>query len=63
MDKNPVTIYQGTSKKTGKEYTAILVTVGEWSKLIFPTTKFELDYIKNKLAQQNDGDNFLDDIS
>lgn len=51
-----VTIYKGTSKKTGNEFKAIRVEVGEWSQLIFPKSNFEMDYIEKKLAEANKED-------
>lgn len=45
-----VKIVSGVSKKTGNPWTALRVTVGEWSTLIFPKTTFEMDYLKKNLA-------------
>lgn len=48
-----IKIYEGVSKEAKKPYKAILVTVGEWSKLIFTTSKFELDYVEKTLAENS----------
>jgi len=45
-----ITVYEGTSKEKKLPYKAVLVTVGEWTKLVFPTSKFEMDYIEKTLA-------------
>lgn len=51
-----IEIYSGKSKKTGKAYEAIKVTIGEWSGLLFPNSRFEMDYIKKYLANiENQG--------
>lgn len=41
-----VDIVKGKSKKTGKEYEAIKLSIGEWSSLVFPRSAFEMNYIK-----------------
>lgn len=41
-----IEIVHGTSKKTGKPYEAIKVTIGDWSSLVFPRSVFEMNYIK-----------------
>jgi len=46
-----IKIYDGVAKESKKPYKAVLVTVGEWSKLIFTTSKFELDYIEKTLKE------------
>jgi len=38
------------SKKTNKPYSALQVTVGKYRTLIFPTP-FELDYLRQELAE------------
>lgn len=38
---------QGVSKKTGKEYTAYTVQIGEYSTPLFFPSKIELMYIKS----------------
>lgn len=42
----------GTSKKTGKNYTAYCVKIGEYSTPLFFPSKIELMYIKNFLKKQ-----------
>ena len=49
-----VSIYNGKSKKTGKNFDAIKLEIGDWSTLVFPRSSFELKYIKNILEAQND---------
>jgi hypothetical protein len=44
-----IEIYQGKAKKTGNEFEAIKLTIGDWSTLVFPKTQFEMDYIKQYL--------------
>lgn len=64
MKKGTITLYEGISKKDKKPFTALKLTVGDWSKLHFLDSKFEMDYIiktlKDEQPQENDG-NFLDD--
>lgn len=49
MDNVTVEIINGQSKKTGKNYSAIKLTIGDWSQLVFPRSAFEMDYIKQQL--------------
>lgn len=37
------------SKKTGNTFEAIELHIGEWNTLVFPRTRFELNYIKSVL--------------
>lgn len=53
---------QGTSKKTGKEYTAYCVKIGEYSTPLFFPSKIELMYIKNYLKNQTYKDFKGDDL-
>lgn len=46
-------IVKGESKKTGKEYRALKVSIGDWSTLVFPRSRFEMDYIENYLREHN----------
>lgn len=48
-DDIKVSIVTGTSKKTGKEYTAIKLEIGDWSSLVFPRSAFEMGYIQGVL--------------
>lgn len=41
----------GTSKKTGKQYTAYCVQIGEYSTPLFFPSKIELMYIEQYLKQ------------
>lgn len=47
MDQVSIEIIKGESKKTGKQYEAISLKIGDWSSLVFPRSKFEMDYIKS----------------
>lgn len=49
MDNVNVEIIEGESKKTGKAYQAIKLTIGDWSSLVFPRSSFEMNYIKGVL--------------
>lgn len=53
---------QGTSKKTGKQYTAYCVKIGEYSTPLFFPSKIELMYIKNYLKKQAHEDFKGDDL-
>jgi len=46
-----IKIYEGVAKETKKPYKAILITVGEWSTMMFAKSKFEMDYIEKTLAE------------
>lgn len=46
-----VKIFKGKSKKSGKEFEALQIKIGEYSTLIFPT-KIEMLYIKEQLRAQ-----------
>lgn len=55
MDINEVKVelISGTWKKDEtKTWSAVKVTVGTWSTMIFPKTSFEMDYIKTILGEQ-----------
>lgn len=43
---------RGTSKKTGKEYTAYCIKIGEYTTPLFFPSKIELMYIKSFLKKQ-----------
>lgn len=53
---------QGTSKKTGKQYTAYCVKIGEYSTPLFFPSKIELMYIKKYLRNQAHEDFQGDDL-
>lgn len=40
-----IDIYEGTAKESGKSFKALRVTIGQWSQLVFPKSRFEMDYI------------------
>lgn len=44
-----ITLYEGKGKESGKPFTALMLTVGEWTKLYFVDSRFEMDYIKKYL--------------
>ena len=46
-DKIYVEKVTGKSKKTGRDYNAVKLSIGDWSTLVFPRSKFEADYIFN----------------
>lgn len=51
------TIYitEGIGKNSNKPYTALILEAGTWSKLYFPESRFEMDYIKS-LDEQDGSD-------
>lgn len=61
-----ITIYEGVSKEKKIPYKALLIEVGEWSKLVFVDSKFEMEYIEKQLnpatnTMVNSGKTILDD--
>ena len=48
-----VELVKGQSKKTGKDYEAIKLSIGAWNTLVFPRSPFELNYIKKVLKEDN----------
>lgn len=46
-DNNKIFVekYVGKSKKSGKQFTAIKLSIGDWNTLVFPRSQFELNYI------------------
>lgn len=50
--RNEITVEVQTfkSKKTGNNYEALKLSIGEWSTIVFPRTRFELNYIKSFLS-------------
>lgn len=45
-----VEIISGKQKKDpSKEWEAVSLKIGDWSTIIFPKSKFEMDYIKQQL--------------
>lgn len=59
MKNIKVEIHEGVGKKSEKPYKCLKVTVGKWSKLIFPDSSFEMDYLYEYLNKE-DG-NILED--
>lgn len=53
---------KGKSKKTGKEYTAYCIKIGEYSTPLFFPSKIELMYIKSYIAKQAHKDFKGDDL-
>lgn len=53
---------QGKSKKTGKEYTAYCVKIGEYRTPLFFPSKIELMYIKRYIAKAAHEDFKGDDL-
>lgn len=50
-----VTKYIGKSKKTGNEFRAVQLRIGDWSTLVFPRSNFESEYIFKILDEFNRG--------
>lgn len=48
---NEITVAVKTlkSKKTGNNFEVLELKIGEWNTLVFPRTRFELNYIKSVL--------------
>lgn len=44
----------GKSSKTGKQYNAVKLEIGDWSTLVFPRTQFEANYIYGILEAQDE---------
>lgn len=51
-----IELYKGVSKKTGKDFTALRLSVGEWDELYFPKGKFDMKYIEQYLAEPDETD-------
>lgn len=48
-----VTIIEGQNKTDPKKtWKAISIKIGDWSTLVFPKTKFEMDYILQQLGDR-----------
>lgn len=50
-DNINVEIVDGIGKKSGKPYTAVKLTIGDWSSLVFPRSAFEMNYIKDVMSE------------
>lgn len=48
-------IVNGKSNKTGKEYKALKVSIGDWSTLVFPRSRFEMNYIESYMKEHKNG--------
>lgn len=48
-----VSIHEGIGSKSGKPYSCIKLVIGDWETLVFPQTKFELDYIRECLSKNS----------
>lgn len=47
-DTTKLEIVEGISKKDkNRTWKALKITIGEWSTLVFPTSRFEMEYIEN----------------
>lgn len=61
MSKNEtectVELYKGKSKKTGREYECIRVSVGDWVGFVFPRSRFEFDYLHKVLGVNDETSN------
>lgn len=58
MENAKIEIVNGIAKESKKPYKALKITIGEWSKMVFPgskeplvASKFELDYIEKTLIE------------
>lgn len=47
-----ITLYEGIGKTSKKPYHALKLTVGEWTKLYFVDSQFELAYLIKYLSQK-----------
>lgn len=47
-----VSVHHGKSKKTGKEYDCLKLSIGRYSTLVFPSP-FELEYCKDFITKQS----------
>lgn len=54
MRTGKIKLFEGKSKKNGKPYTCLELSVGTWTTLYFPQSKFEMDYIKKHLTEDQD---------
>lgn len=52
MKKLEINLHNGISKE-GKPYRCVQVVIGDWSTLIFPNTKFEMDYIEKYIKNED----------
>lgn len=45
MDNVTIEHITMNSRKTGKPFECLKLTIGEWSTLVFPATRFEANYV------------------
>lgn len=46
-----IKIIEGIGKESKKPWKGLLITVGEWSQIVFPRSKFEMDHIEKVLGE------------
>lgn len=64
MREGTIKLYEGKSKKSGKPFTALQLVIGDWTKLYFVDSKFEMEYIRKYLKDEPkdiSSENFLED--
>lgn len=49
MEKITVEKYHGESKKTGKPFDCLRLSIGDWSSLVFLKSSFERKYVFDML--------------
>lgn len=49
VDASLEVITKPSKKDPEKTWTALFIKVGEWSTLVFPKSRFEMDYIQKQL--------------
>lgn len=45
-----IELVEGIGKKSGRPYTAVRVTIGEWTTLVFPNGSMERNYLIRALS-------------
>lgn len=64
MREGIIKLYEGKGKKSGKSFTALQLVIGDWTKLYFVDSKFEMEYIRKYLKDEpkdTSSENFLED--
>lgn len=56
MRTGKIKLFEGKSKKTGEKFTALELSVGDWTALYFPQSRFEMNYIEKTLRQEIDNE-------
>lgn len=55
MDKNnTISISVKKGEKNGREWSALLVEIGGWSTLVFPKSRFEMEYIEKVIDKSSE---------